>query len=70
MGRLDLAFMSCDDLAVITIYLGDGTGAFNPTPSSSVTFPYGFPFNTYIAVGHFTPNGALGVVAGTYEQDS
>jgi hypothetical protein len=69
-GNLDLAFISDDDLAVITIYPGDGKGNFSSTPSFSATLPYGDPFHTYIAVGHFTPNGALGIVAGTAEQDS
>jgi hypothetical protein len=69
-GKLDLAFISGDDLAVISIFLGDGKGNFDPTPSFSTTLTYGYPFLTYIAVGYFTKNGALGVVAGTHEQDS
>ena len=69
-GKLDLAFITDDDLSAICIYLGDGTGAFNSSAFFSVTLPYGFPFNTYITVGHFSANGALGIVAGTSEQDS
>ncbi len=68
-GKFDIAFITDDEFAEILIFHGDGKGAFNSSPSFSVTLPYGDAFNTFLRVGHFTTNGALGVVAGIREED-
>jgi hypothetical protein len=68
-GKLDYAFVS--DLSPISVFvhLGDGAGHMNPTPSYTVNLPYGDTYRNYIAAGHFTTNGKLGLIVGSDVQD-
>jgi hypothetical protein len=68
-GKLDIAFITFDEFAQIITFPGNGKGAFDPNPSLTATLPWGGSFNTSLAVGHFTTNGALGVAAGVRELD-
>lgn len=70
-GKLDLAFVSGPSGDVtVEIHLGDGNGKFNPKASFSTVLPYqADSYNTFISVGHFTSNGALGIVAGAETVD-
>ena len=64
-GKLDYAFVTDQAPMSVFVHLGDGTGHMNPTPSYSVNLPYGDTYRNYIAAGHFTANGKLGLVVGS-----
>jgi len=68
-GKLDYAFVSDGTPLSVFVFLGDGTGHMNPTASYVVTLPYGENYGNYIAAGHFTTNGKLGLVVGSSQQD-
>ncbi len=68
-GKLDYAFVSDQEPMSVYVHLGDGTGHMSPTPSYSVNLPYGETYHNYIAAGHFTTNGKLGLVVGSSMQD-
>ena len=68
-GKLDYAFVSDGAPMSVYVHLGDGTGHMNPKAAYSVDLPYGDTYRNYIAAGHFTTNGKLGLVVGSEQQD-
>ena len=68
-GKLDLALSDWRLTNTISIHLGNGTGQFNASSSYHYIFPLEIQPGA-IAVGRFTRDGNLGVVAGSREQGS
>ena len=67
-GKLDVAFVGSGVPASVTVLLGTGTGTFASTPAYTTTVNYGDYYRNWIAVGHFTSDGNLGVVIGAVEE--